>query len=595
MNSNQNKLLLSGHDKLKRTFSLALIFIFSISLIGCKSFKDNGRTKEEESALFEEFCTQEFKDSLKNDSFSINFMLKNPKEYGIEPDELKIDNISEEYNKDAIKENTEVLNKLDDFDYDKLDDNQKITYDTLKEFLDNQIEMSKLPDYQSLFSPSKGIISSAPTSYIEYIIEDKKDAEDYIELEKKFKEYIDSALEYTKKQSEEGYFMTDYAIDKVVEQCNNFLKDNDNPFESSYNTKIDALNCITSEQKEGYKSLNKQVVDEYIIPSYKNVIETLTGFKGKCTNTGGLCNYKKGKDYYESIMKISTGTDKSMNKIIKQVEDNLEESIKVITQNSQNTANISNELKVQDNGPANIINYLKDNIKEYYPEIGKTDFSVDYQSKSLEVEGIIAYYMTSRIDDYNNNHIKINESAVTNNPELLYTTLAHESYPGHLYQHVYFCETNPNPIRFLTVNLGYAEGWAEYASDSSLDFLNIDKSLSEYIKSENFANSLLYTRMDIGINYEGWDLADLKKYLKKYSVDNDSIAESYYDSIVANPGIMLPYAIGKIEMMELKNHAQEKLKDKFDIKEFNKVILDTGNVPFDILKKQVEKYINENK
>lgn len=592
---NQNKLRDFKHKVFKRYLALVSVFIFSISLMGCKSFKDNGRTKEEECTLFEEFCTEEFKESLKNDSFSINFMLKNPKEYGIEDHEIKIDNISEEYNKDAIKENKEVLNKLEDFDYDKLNDSQKITYDTLKEFLVNQIEMSKLPDYQNLFAPSKGIIATAPTSYIEYIIETKEDAEDYIELEKKFKEYIDSALEYTKNQSEEGYFMTDYAADKVIDQCNNFLEDSDNPFESSYNAKIDNLDCLTSEQKEGYKYLNKQVVDEYIIPSYKNVIDTLTSLKGTCTNTKGLCNYKKGKDYYEYLLRISTGTDKSMGQIISKVENNLEESIKVITQNSKTTTSLVDELKIQDNAPVNIINYLKDNINEYYPEIGNTDFSVDYQSKSVEVEGVIAYYMSSRIDDFNNNHIKINESAVKNNSDLLYITLAHESYPGHLYQHVYFCETNPNPIRFLTENLGYAEGWAEYASDSSLDFLNIDKSISDYIKSENFANSLLYTRMDIGINYEGWDLADLKQYLKKYVSDSDSLAEYYYDNIVAEPGIMLPYCIGKIEMMDIKDYAQEKLKDKFNIKEFNKVILDTGNVPFGILKDQVEKYIKENK
>ena len=586
---------LNKQNFLKRYLSLAFVFIFSISLVGCKSFKDNGRTAEEEIALFDQFCTDEFKDSLENDSFSINFMLKNPNKYAIKTNEIKINNISEEYNKDAIKENTEVLNKLEDFDYYKLNDEQKITYDTLKEFLNNEIEMSKLPDYQSLFAPSKGIISNAPTSYIEYIIENKQDVEDYIELEKIFKEHIDSALEYTKKQSDEGFFMTDYAVDKVLQQCNTFLESKDNPFESSFNSKIDSLDCLTSEQKEGYKALNKQAVKEYIIPSYENVIEKLTSLKGTCTNNEGLCNYKKGKDYYEYLVKISTGTNKSMRKIINEVDENLDDAIKVITQNSKNTMNDSDNLSVKDNVPENIINYLKENIDNYYPEIGETNFTVDYQSKSLEVDGVIAYYMSSRIDDFYNNHIKINESAVKDNPNLLYTTLAHESYPGHLYQHVYFCEKNPNPIRFLTENLGYAEGWAEYASDSSLDFLNLDNSLKEYIKSTNFANSLIYTRMDIGVNYEGWDLGDLKKYLKKYFIDSDNLAEEYFNNLVANPGIMLPYSIGKIEMLQLKSYAEKELQDNFNVKEFNKIILDTGNVQFDILKKQVEKYIEANK
>lgn len=581
----------------KRWISFIAIFIFSFTLNSCTIFKNNDRTDEEEREAFESFCTEEFSDTIEQDTFSINFMLKDPEKYDIDNTEVKIDEVSEERDKSSIEENKEVLKKLKEFDYDKLTDSEKITYDTLKIFINNQIELAKLPDIQNVFSPSKGIISSIPNNFVEYIIDDEDDAKRYIKLVKSFKDYIDSALNYTRKQSDEGFFMTDYAADKTIEKCRLFLNNkNNNPFITTFDQKVDKLS-ISDSEKNDLKDLNKSAVYDYVNSSYSKVIDVLEELKGTGKNDKGVCEFKSGKDYYENLLKTTTGTYKSMKDTIHDVEENLDDCVKIISTSSKTTEAVNNEFTIdyrEGSEPQNIINYLKANIDKYYPKIEDSNYYVDYQDKSLEVDGVIAYYMTSRIDDWKENHIKINGTETKNNLELLYTTLAHESYPGHLYQHVYFCQTNPNPIRFLTENLGYAEGWAEYAADSSLEFLEIDKSIVDYLKAVDFANSLLYTRMDIGINYEGWDLKDLKGFLEKYGIKDDEAAQNYFNVIVADPGLMLPYTIGKIEMLNLRKLAESKMQDKFDIKEFNKVILDTGNVPFEVLKEQVEKYISKN-
>lgn len=70
--------------------------------------------------------------------------------------------------------------------------------------------------------------------------------------------------------------------------------------------------------------------------------------------------------------------------------------------------------------------------------------------------------MVPAIDNTKENVIYINQGHIPDDLDF-YTTLAHEGYPGHLYQTTYFASTNPAPLRSLLNFGGYTEGWATYS------------------------------------------------------------------------------------------------------------------------------------
>ena len=243
--------------------------------------------------------------------------------------------------------------------------------------------------------------------------------------------------------------------------------------------------------------------------------------------------------------------------------------------------------------PKEILEYLSEKCTSEFPEPYTKDFVVEYQSKATEVEGTVAYYLSARLDQLDYNSIKVNGSAVEGDDVQLYTTLAHEGFPGHLYQYtsVYNNEEIPNVLKLVDF-IGFTEGYAQYASDRSYRMLGCSEELSQMCAIDEMFGYILQSRVDLGVNYEGWGVDDVSGYLNDYINDEDgSTAQSIYETVISDPGLLLPYTVGHIKMIKLREKAERKLGDSFDAKEFHQLILDTGIVPFEIMEEELNNYI----
>ena len=72
---------------------------------------------------------------------------------------------------------------------------------------------------------------------------------------------------------------------------------------------------------------------------------------------------------------------------------------------------------------------------------------------------------------------------------------------------------------------------------------------------------------------------------------NGDAAQDLYDMMVEEPGYYPQYFVGYLEFMELRDYVMNELGSDFDEVAYHKVILETGPCDFDILRKQVDKYI----
>ena len=565
-----------------------------------ESFSEDALKEQQE---FEQYLDDYFKDVVTDDTLTYNYTIKDGADYGLEEPEVTLGDpgmTAEEIGQD--KEEFEGwVKKLDAIDRSCLTEDQKLTYDVLDEYFEVSAGIFDNVYLYEPFSPMRGLQANIATNFTDYRFDDKGDVERYIELLGQIPDYFAEYLDFEQEKSEKGYFMSDAVCDKVISQCKDFVADKENHFmETTFNDNIDALDFLTDEEKAEYKEANKQAVENSLLPAFENVADVLSGLKGTGTNDGGICNYDGGKEYYEYLLKNFAGTAKSPEEVIDMLDTELQKLMVSLYQYYLGNqaayeyfaANYDSIFAETDQMTASeMVDKMMKTASEHYPDAGTINYKAEARDKNLEtiMDDVLAYYMAPAIDDPDNNLIRVNGL----HTDGMWTTLAHEGYPGHMLQNAYYMSTDPEPVRTLMNFLGYKEGWAMYACYDSLYYYEYEEpeygdTIAALYQLNDEMSYLMMGRVDLGINYEGWTLQDTADYLTKNGMDG-SAAQELYTTMVGDPAVYQSYSTGYYEMKELRDYAEEKMGDDFDLKTFNTIILETGPCQFDILMEQVDK------
>ena len=565
-----------------------------------ESFSEDALKEQQE---FEQYLDDYFKDVVTDDTLTYNYTIRDGADYGLEEPEVTLGDpgmTAEEIGQD--KEEFEGwVKKLDAIDRSCLTEDQKLTYDVLDEYFEVSAGIFDNVYLYEPFSPMRGLQANIATNFTDYRFDDKGDVERYIELLGQIPDYFAEYLDFEQEKSEKGYFMSDAVCDKVISQCKDFVADKENHFMvTTFNDNIDALDFLTDEEKAEYKEANKQAVVNSLLPAFENVAAVLSGLKGTGTNDGGICNYDGGKEYYEYLLKNFAGTAKSPEEVIDMLDTELQKLMVSLYQYYLGNqaayeyfaANYDSIFAETDQMTASeMVDKMMETASEHYPDAGTINYKAEALDKNLEtiMDDVLAYYMAPAIDDPDNNLIRVNGL----HTDGMWTTLAHEGYPGHMLQNAYYMSTDPEPVRTLMNFLGYKEGWAMYACYDSLYYYEYEEpeygdTIAALYQLNDEMSYLMMGRVDLGINYEGWTLQDTADYLTKNGMDG-SAAQELYTTMGGDPAVYQSYSTGYYEMKELRDYAEEKMGDDFDLKTFNTIILETGPCQFDILKEQVDK------
>ncbi len=235
--------------------------------------------------------------------------------------------------------------------------------------------------------------------------------------------------------------------------------------------------------------------------------------------------------------------------------------------------------------PAAMLDELRQKITQDFPVPPDVSCEVKYVHESLQDYLSPAFYLTSTIDDYTNNVIYINPASNYNELEL-FTTLAHEGYPGHLYQSVYFNTQNPDLLRSLLDVGGYTEGWATYVEMYAYSLWEEDPLLAALSQRNRSFSLGLASLLDIGVHYRGYSLTQAEAFLKQLGFSSDA-AKSLYRAILEAPANYLQYYVGYLNFCSLRDQMQTALGSRFSLREFHRLILENGPAPFYILRKQI--------
>ena len=347
---------------------------------------------------------------------------------------------------------------------------------------------------------------------------------------------------------------------------------------------------LTEEEKSDYIEDNALMMEDYVYPAYQALLAAVEELKGTGQNEKGLCYLPEGKAYYEMVVRQSTGTEQTVRELEdlarRQIVEDLEamENIAGITRGEARETAAS----MGKSDAELILSELRDGIRAAFPEYPDTALEVKYVPEAMEEHLSPAFYMIPAIDNTKENVIYINQAQMGDDLTL-FTTLAHEGFPGHLYQTVFYEGTDPDPVRNLFSFGGYVEGWATYAEMCSYYLTPLSKEQATLLQKNASIILALYALADMGIHYEGWSRMDAVSFFSNYGITDADTVERIYELIIGSPGNYLKYYIGYVQFLELKKEWIREEKEDFSQKKFHEAVLTVGPAPFDI----VEEYMWE--
>ena len=574
--------------------------VLAVSLFaGCAHFESIEYSQEiseenpETIEAFDQFINDIFETEVTENTINLHFTISDPEKYGITDYPVTLGDLSNDAMSDSNARLENYLSGLSSFSYTELTLNQQLTYDILENYFQLQLDMADMYLYDELLRPSTGVQAQLPILYEEYSFNSKKDVEDYLKLLALTDEYFDQIISFEKEKADAGLFMSDFACQNIIDQCNAFIADSDNHYLiETFNTRIDKLTGLTQSEKDHYRLQNEKMLREHIFPAYENLAAALTDLLGSGTNENGLCYFPEGKQYYEYLLAYNTGASESVKTLENMISN---ERVKVLQESSDLTTEnpelweLASEATLTPTDSATTLNHLKEVMLDDFPAPPETGYTVNYIDDCVADYLAPAFYVIAPIDDYSHNSIYINETTDTTNISY-FTTLAHEGFPGHLYQTVMTYESGIEPVRSILNYSGFVEGWATYVEFQSYHYAGLDDDVATILELNQDATLSLYASTDIGIHYEGWTLEDTKKFWNNYGITNDDAIESIFELIVEEPTHYLKYYIGFLKFEELKKETSLKNIKNYNDKSFHQAVLSIGPAPFDIVDKYLPVY-----
>lgn len=580
---------------LKRLVSLALSAVMALSLGACAGKSANG---------FDAFIDKEFVQFMESDYTYAHIFLGDPAKFGVDPAAIQVNlglRLDEEGLKQAAEKRDAAWAEFQRFSREKLTDEQKDTYD-IYEFdkgLEHELDDEKFDYYQPLFASMAGVHYTLPTMLADWILYDEQDVKDLILLVQDMRPYLAGAIAYTRTQQEKGLLMLD--IDAVAAYCGNIVqKGMDSAVLAAMCESVDALNLDAAKTAD-YKEQLAEAFRDSFLPAYQDILDLMAELKQGENNEEGLAKFEHGKEYFELLLKQNTGTTKSVEEIREELQNSYEEhwaNFVEILASDEDVAQALSEGNLPTTAYQSYTEMLEDirgQLFNDFPAVKNLDYEIQNVNEEIASDsGILAYFNLPRLDGSRPKQLRVNPNLGENMEDLLtYQTVAHEGFPGHMYQFAYAYENLSSPWRKVMVDsLAYSEGYATYAQEYATEHYlqDVDPNMLEALNEQNLILYCAIMLEDIGIHYDGWSLEEAAEFGEAAGIVMD---EESYKQLQANPCAFEPYYYGYMQILKMKEKAQEALSDKFEDKAFHEALLKSGTAPFSVVERNIDAYITQ--
>lgn len=611
----------------KKILTLCLVFFLGI---GMGYVSEHGLS---ENSRFESFTENLFRAEVSANTLTLHYALADPASQGIKKSAVSLGTVSSDA---ASAEETARLcqnyeKQLKNFHYSRLSKDNQLTLDMLLLYFHTRASLGKNYILDEPLGPSLGIQAQLPVLLAEYAFYTKEDISDYLKLLGTIKPYFQSILDFEKEKISSGCFMSNTTLDRILKQCSSFIQNPDsNYMDDIFAQKLKTFSNpkLSQKDQEELCTYHHKLIIQQVIPAYQELVSGLKTLRGSGKNSRGLAYFEGGRAYYLYLLQSQTGTYVPVKKIEQRLSAQLLKDYEEIQTLLKADPSLASSLSQYSTAitltPSQMLEKLPSLMAGDFPELKNTTYELRSVHESMKSFLSPAFYLTPPVDTGSPNVIYINDSGRSTSLEL-FGTLAHEGFPGHLYQTVSFSRSKPANIRYLITSSGYVEGWATYVesyayqyaaslmtnlsrNSASSDFHDSDtsgKSSTSNMSSASNATRLawlnrsmnlcIYSLIDIGIHYRGWEQARVAAFLKAFGITNASAASEIYQYSVETPGNYLKYYWGYLNFLDLKKSCQNSMGADFDLKKFHRKIMEIGPVQFPVLEKYLKQEFTPSK
>ncbi len=588
---------------MKKIQCIVSVFILSIVLIQCKS--------NESAVDFKTLTENYFKD--KNALNPLDATQNGQNEYN---DQLQFE-MTDSYRKKQGAFFDNYATQLQKVDFESLSDEEKNSFDIIQW----EIEVGKkllqqnanlMPIHQ--FWGTHLTIAQFASAESAQPFKTEKDYQNFQKRMELYSVWMDSAIVYMKKGIEKGIVLPQALTEKVIPQFQDMItpKVEDNIFYSSLKV---FPSSFSTEQKEQITKNYTQIITEKLVPQFQKMTTFLQKeYLPVSRQTSGIGALANGSELYKAYLKQWTTTDMTPDEIhnlgLKEVARLKAEMEKVKTQVGF-TGSIKaffdhvrnkKELKPFQKPEEVIANFervyeiIKPNVNRLFSLQPKTKFEIR-RTEAFREKTASAEYVQGATDGSRPGIFYVPIPDVANyNYYADEDLFLHEAIPGHHFQ-ISLQQENQLLPDFRKFNWfgAYGEGWALYTESLGKE-LGLYKDPYQYfgmLGSE--MHRAIRLVVDTGLHAKGWT----REQAIQYSLDNEAESEASIiaeiERYMAIPGQACSYKIGQLKIIELRQKAEKELGNRFDIKKFHQIVLESGVMPLALLEKKVNNWIKTSK
>ncbi len=532
-----------------------------------------------------------------SDGYSLHMFVDDPANYNIDHASVSmtLGEFTEEDSARMASEAAVYLQQLDAIDREQIAAETQFSYDVLHQLLTDMSEGNEYEYYYEPLTEYSGLQSNMPLSFALFELKNVQDVEDYLTLLADMPRYMGQVLAYEQKRAELGMFMTEPALDAILEDCQAIIDAKDTSFlYVTFDEGIDKIADLTPEQAQTYKDKNASLLQNEYIDSYQTLYDGLNDLRKSCRTYEEASAYTElQKDYYEYSMQSAGCNFLSVEETLEMLKTEMNYLFYEVAQIENDNPDIfDEEIDVTSGNMREDLDYLQNLIQPLLPVLPEHNLTLTDVPEELQGQFSPAAYVIPSMDDWKDNTIYINTA--TEDPTLL-LTLAHEGYPGHMYQYIYQRSMDNLGLMQRAANFsGYAEGWAQFA-----EFLTVENQKQydqDYVRFNfdygQIVNSILPAIISILVNYYGYSDVALENAITGLGLNGEYVASIYYNMVIDQPYYFFDYAIGYCQLAQLYREDSNELGDKFDMSAFLKTYLDLGPGYFDLITEQMDVWVN---
>lgn len=541
--------------------------------------------------------TEVFRWYATRDGYSFHMFIDDPSKFQIDPAtvSMSLGEFTEEDSKLFAAESTEYLARFEAINREELPQERQFSYDVLHEILSDFAEEPEFEYYYEPLTEYSGLQANLPLSFALFELKNTADVEDYLTLLADMPRYLGQVLTYEQKRAELGMFMTEGALDAILEDCKTIIDSRDTSFlYATFNDAIDQLTTLTAAQAQTYKDRNASLLENEYIDAYKALYDGLKALRKSCRSYEVAATYNdQQKEYFEYSMQDAACNDLSVEETLEMLKSEYYYLLYDLLTIQDQNPNILDEGNSLPNGVSSgdtqaDLDYLKTVIAPLLPQLQEHNLILTDVPEELQDMFSPAAYVIPALDDWKDNIIYINTAS--EDPTLL-LTLAHEGYPGHLYQYIYQRGMESIGTMQRVYNFGgYAEGWAQFAEYLVVE--NQTKYNADYVRYQfdygMIFNAILPAMLSILVNYYGYSEEALTNYTNAIGLDGEMISSIYYNTVIDQPYYFFEYAVGYSQLAQLYRDERDSIGDRFDLPTFLKTYLDLGPAKYELLREQMD-------